>query len=82
MPGKIGLTGPPGSRVGRSVARIDPADWSLHPFFHGPFARPMDVRFHPRDKAMYVLDFGEFEMRTQTEMSAQSGSGKLWRINL
>ncbi|MGZ8182739.1 MAG: PQQ-dependent sugar dehydrogenase [Methylobacter sp.] len=76
------MTGPPGSRVGRSVARIDPADWSLHPFFHGPFARPMDVRFHPRDKAMYVLDFGEFEMRTQTEMNAQAGSGKLWRINL
>lgn len=75
------MTGPPGSRVGRSVARIDPSDWSLHPFI-GPFVRPMDVRFHPRDAAMYVLDFGEFEMRTKTEWDAASGSGKIWRIDL
>ena len=75
------MTGPPGPPVGRSVVRIDPKDWSLHPFISG-FVRPMDVRFHPREAALYVLDFGEFEMLTQTELSARAGSGKVWRIDL
>jgi hypothetical protein len=26
------MTAPPGPQAGRSVARIDPADWSLHSF--------------------------------------------------
>jgi glucose/arabinose dehydrogenase len=78
------LTGPAGPRVGRSLARIDPADWSLHPVAAvaaGPFRRPIDVRVHPFEEALYVLDFGEFEMGPGG-VEARAGSGALWKIPL
>ena len=70
------LTGPPGPRAGRLLLRLDPADWSIHRVHHGPFQRPIDVVFHPRDGTLYVLDFGEYE----ADRSAKAGSGKLWRL--
>ena len=76
------MTAPPGPRAGRSVARIDPADWSLHPAVAEPLARPIDVRFNPVDGAMYVLDFGHFEMHAERGVVAEAGSGKLWRYQL
>ena len=74
------MTGTAGPRVGRSVIRINPSDWSLHPVSIGPFRRPIDVRFHPSGTPMYVLDFGEFEMDTQGNVLARAGSGKLWKV--
>jgi glucose/arabinose dehydrogenase len=74
------MTAPPGPRVGRSVARIDPVDWSLYPFLAGPLSRPIDVRFSPVDRALYVVDFGEFEMCPEQGMIARAGSGRLWRF--
>jgi glucose/arabinose dehydrogenase len=41
------MTAPPGPRAGRSVARVDPSDWSLHPVISEPLSRPIDVRFDP-----------------------------------
>jgi glucose/arabinose dehydrogenase len=76
------MTAPAGPRVGRSVARIDPQTWSLHPFLTGPLLRPIDVRFHPRDGMLYVLDFGYFEMDAETGVKATARSGKLWRLKL
>lgn len=79
------MTGPAGPRVGRSIARIDPADWSLHPLFEGsdgsasPFRRPIDVSV--QEDAVYVLDFGEFEMVPEG-VAARAGTGALWRISL
>ncbi len=75
------LTGPPGAKVGRSLARIDPADWSMHPVEAGPFRRPIDVRVHPLEGAVYVLDFGEFEMGPGG-VEAQAGTGALWKLPL
>jgi glucose/arabinose dehydrogenase len=75
------MTGPPGPRVGRSVARIDPADWSLHAVGVGPFRRPIDVRVHPSEEAVYVLDFGEFEMGPGG-VEARAGTGALWKLPL
>jgi glucose/arabinose dehydrogenase len=75
------MTAPPGLHVGRGVARIDPADWSLHPMPSGQFARPIDVRFGPMDGALYVLDFGRFEM-SERGVVAERETGALWRLDL
>ena len=75
------MTAPPGPHVGRGVARIDPTDWSLHPVLSGPFARPIDVRFGPTDGALYVLDFGRFEM-SERGVVAERETGALWRLDL
>ena len=77
---EVPMTAPSGPRVGRAVVRIDPADWSLHSLVVGPLARPIDVRFNPIDGAMYLLDFGEFEMHSEQGVVAKAQSGKLWRV--
>jgi len=69
-----------GPRVGRSVGRIDPHDWSLHPVAIDSLNRPIDVRFGPADGELYVLDFGYFEMREGGGLDAEARSGKLWRV--
>ena len=66
-------------RVGRSLARIDPADWSLHPVVTGPLHRPIDVAFTVDGSALYILDFGMFEM-TAEGVEARAGTGKIWRM--
>ncbi len=73
------LTGPPGRKVGRSLARIDLADRSLHPVDLEPLHRPIDVRVH--DGSVYVLDFGEFEM-SPGRVDARAGSGAVHRFPL
>ncbi len=77
------MTGPAGPKVGRTIVRLDPTDWSLHPVLSGgenPFHRPIDVRV--QGDAVYVLDFGDFEMVSGGGVAAQSGTGGLWRIPL
>jgi len=74
------MTAPPGPRAGRSVARIDPSDWSLHALVTGPLARPIDVRVHPSGEALYILDFGQFEMHAERGVVAEAGSGMVWRL--
>ncbi|GHO70454.1 hypothetical protein KSC_093460 [Ktedonobacter sp. SOSP1-52] len=76
------MTVPPGPRVGRSVVRIDPTDWSLHPLVQGPLARPIDVRFDPSGKSLYILDFGHFEMRAKQGVEALARSGSVFRLTL
>ena len=76
------MTAPPGPRVGRSVVRIDPSDWSLHPLLTAPLSRPIDVRFHPSGEALYILDFGAFEMDAEKGVVAEAESGKLLRLRL
>src|SRR5579871_1415663 len=75
------MTAPVGPRVGRAVARIDPSDWSLHPFLGEPLLRPMDVRFDAAGAALYILDFGDFEM-SAAGVVARAQTGKLWRLDL
>ena len=69
--------GPP---IGRSIGRIDPSDWSLHEVALDVLNRPIDVRFSPTDDALYVLDFGYFEMREGGGLDAEPRSGKVWRV--
>lgn len=79
---EVPLTAPSGPRAGRSVVRIDSNDWSLHPFVQDGLLRPIDVRFDPNGNALYVLDFGYFEMGENGKVSANDKSGKLWRCLL
>jgi len=69
-----------GPRVGRSIGRIDPRDWSLHEFLPDVLNRPIDVRFSPTNGALYVLDFGYFEMLESGGLDAEPRSGKVWRV--
>jgi glucose/arabinose dehydrogenase len=75
------MTAPLGPRVGRSVVRIDPADWSTSQEVAHALLRPIDVRFAPGGSRMYILDFGQFEM-TEQGVEATARTGKLWSIDL
>jgi glucose/arabinose dehydrogenase len=76
------MVAPVGARAGRAVARVNPADWSLHPLLSEPLQRPIDVRFHPIDGALFIVDFGAFEMLDNGQTFAQPASGRLWRLPL
>jgi glucose/arabinose dehydrogenase len=69
-----------GPRVGRALARIDPDDWSLHTILTDMLERPIDVKFDPSGSAIYILDFGHFEMRENGGLDAEARSGKVWRV--
>jgi glucose/arabinose dehydrogenase len=73
------MTAPEGLRCGRTVARIDPSDWSLHPFIDCVLNRPIDVRSQPQEKALYILDFGRFEMEAHGVV-AEPGTGRIWKV--
>lgn len=79
---EVPMTAPSGPKVGRSVVRIDTSDWSMHPFVQGGLLRPIDVRFHAPDDALYILDFGNFEMLERGGVSAEARSGKIWRCRM
>ncbi|MEU6405219.1 hypothetical protein [Streptomyces sp. NPDC046985] len=74
------MTLPPGGPcLGRCLLRVDPADWTTHVLpGEPPLHRPIDVGFAPGDPALYVLDFGEFEMSGHG-VEAKAGSGRLLR---
>lgn len=73
------MTAPAGGpRVGRSLARLDPTDWSCELFDAGPISRPIDVRFDP-DGVLHILDFGRFEMRPGG-VDAEPRAGGVWRV--
>jgi glucose/arabinose dehydrogenase len=74
---EVPMTAPSGPRVGRSVVRINPHDWSLHPFVQDGLLRPIDVRF-AKERELYILDFGYFEMGENAQVNAKAKSGKLW----
>ena len=76
------MTAPAGPRAGRSVARIDPADWSLHTFVESPLVRPIDISFHAPGNALYILDFGNFEMHAERGVVAEAATGKLWLLQM
>jgi len=78
---EVPMTAPSGPKVGRSVVRVDPVDWSLHPFVQAGLLRPIDVRFSPEENALYILDFGSFEMLDKGNLSAEPNSGKVWRYD-
>lgn len=41
---------------------------------------PIDVAYRPRERALYVLDFGEFELGRGGEVCARAGTGVLCQV--
>lgn len=74
------MTAPEGPKVGRSIVRVEPADWSLHRVSPASFLRPIDVRVNPKTGDVHVLDFGRFEMGQDGNLTARSCTGALWRL--
>jgi len=54
----------------------------LYDVIQGTLERPIDIRFHPAGDALYILDFGRFEMHAERGVVAEARSGKLWRLAL
>lgn len=79
---EVPMTAPSGPRVGRSVVRVDPSDWSLHSLVQDGLLRPIDVRYGRAERVLYILDFGDFEMLDNGAVKAEAKSGKLWRCAL
>jgi hypothetical protein len=77
---EVPMTAPSGPKVGRSVVRVDTNDWTMHPFVQDGLLRPIDVQLDAVDGALYVLDFGSFEMIEKGGVSAEPGTGKIWRM--
>jgi hypothetical protein len=75
------MTASLGPRAGRAVIRIDPTDWNMYSFVTAPLTRPIDVRFNPVDKSLYVLDFGVFEIIPNNRLHTRVNSGTLWRVS-
>lgn len=76
------MTAPSGPRVGRSLVRVDPRDWSQHPLDVPPLHRPIDVAWDEAATRLVVLDFGRFEMEAGRGVVAEAGTGALYRIPL
>lgn len=74
------MTAPAGPRAGRSVVCLDMNDWSLQELVRARLHRPIDVGMGPKDQALYVVDFGQFEMAPHGRLVAEPGTGGLWRI--
>lgn len=79
---EVPMTAPSGPKVGRSVVRVDPSDWSMHPFLQDGLLRPLDVRFHAEENRLYILDFGHFEMLGEGQVDAVPNSGRIWAYDL
>lgn len=90
MAPKVGKTLWP---VGFRVVRVDPRTGDVVDFASnrstsegpasrlgtGGLERPVDVRFDPAGKALYVVDFGVMTM-SERGPAPQAGTGVLWRI--
>jgi len=72
------MTAPAGPRAGRSLAAINPTDWTFQ-YLYGTFERPIDVAYNALDDRVYVVDFGQFEMNADNSLTATPGSGRLFR---
>jgi hypothetical protein len=64
---------------GRGLAVVDPASWTIKSILSSHFARPIDAR-RGRDGAIYIADFGRFEIDAERGVVAEAGSGAIWRL--
>jgi glucose/arabinose dehydrogenase len=74
------VTGPEGPRAGRRVVRMRLSDQSASAVEGPDLHRPIDVAYRPLERALYVLDFGEFELGGGGEVRARAGTGVLWQL--
>ena len=76
------MTAPPGAKVGRTLLRVDPADWSAHAMRLPDLQRPIDVAAAQDGSRIWVLDFGRFEMLAEGRVDALAGSGAVCTATL
>lgn len=75
------LTAPEGPSRGRAIVRLSRRDWRLQDQSTGLLERPIDVGFNHPEGALYVLDFGHFEILADRRLDASPGTGALWRVD-
>ncbi|MGH2548141.1 MAG: PQQ-dependent sugar dehydrogenase, partial [Thermomicrobiales bacterium] len=74
--------GPMGEKVGRSLVKIDMETWTPEDFLvTGKMFRPIDVKYVAAENALWILDFGDFEM-TEQGVVANKGTGGVWKLPL
>ncbi len=73
------MTAPAGFKSGRNICRVDPADWSQHPLSNLELNRPIDVRYNEADDAVWIVDFGTFEM-SEKGVEAKKETGAVWKV--
>jgi glucose/arabinose dehydrogenase len=73
------MTAPEGPSSGRGIAIVEPSSWKIDSVIRSEFARPIDVRRGP-DGAIYIADFGRFEIDPQRGVVAEAGSGCIWSL--
>jgi glucose/arabinose dehydrogenase len=78
------MTAAPGSpQVGRALVLVRTTDWQQHVLTTEKIKRPIDVQYNPVGGAMWVVDFGAFEMEQRSsgvEVIADKTSGCIWRV--
>jgi glucose/arabinose dehydrogenase len=78
------MTAAPGSpQVGRALVLVRTTDWQQHVLTTERIKRPIDVQYNAIDGAMWVVDFGAFEMEQRhvgVEVVADEASGCIWRV--
>jgi glucose/arabinose dehydrogenase len=88
----LNTTRPEAFKRGFQVALVDVETGTSEPFLRnkqrgpagaipgsGGLERPVDCKFHPDGKSLYVLDFGSVDIKRNT-MVAYAHTGVLWRV--
>jgi glucose/arabinose dehydrogenase len=79
---EIPMTAPEGPAVGRALAIVDSHEWTMTLLPAAELRRPIDVAINPTDGTVHALDFGHFEANPGGNVTAQPGTGTLWRLTL
>ena len=83
---------PEALKRGFQVVLVDVKTGTSEPFLHnkqpgpagatpgsGGLERPVDCKFHPNGRSLYVLDFGSVSIKRNTMLS-YAHTGVLWRV--
>lgn len=79
---------------GYKIVRVDVEKKTVQPFIHNTenlpasrikdhpewaMERPMDVKFNPTNRELYIVDFGQMKMKSGREQ-ARKGDGRIYRL--
>lgn len=79
---ELPMCGPMGEKVGRCLFAVDMDTWTGEDFLvSSKMHRPIDVKYFPETKELWILDFGDFEM-TEQGVVANKGTGGVYKLPL
>lgn len=55
----VALCGEPTGATSSAVVLVHTTDWSQHVFSTNALSNPVDLRYHPTDGSLWIVDFGE-----------------------